>query len=254
MFIYKITNKVNNKLYIGLTTHTIDKRFKEHIFAARSFKKLGRGKNSALYSAINKYGEINFKIEQIDTATDLNELKQKERYWIKTLNTIAHNGYNLIHGGERQELHIETKRKIGLANSGRKPNEAQKAALTLGHKRKQRKLFRKDLISGEIKAYSSLYEAGLEGFNRKYISRAITSRAGKSQGYFWYYEGKTPRAPICLGKKVIQFDLEFQPVAEFSSINITRKSGFNVSSVWRQCVGLSKSPYKNYYFRFREVT
>ena len=56
-YIYKITNLINNKLYIGQTKKTIEERFKAHIKVARQHK------NRYLYDAMNKYGYENFKIE-----------------------------------------------------------------------------------------------------------------------------------------------------------------------------------------------
>ena len=55
-FIYKITNKVNNKIYIGKTMTSIEKRFQEHIRESRK----ERAENRPLYRAIRKYGKREF--------------------------------------------------------------------------------------------------------------------------------------------------------------------------------------------------
>ena len=77
MFIYKITNKINNKIYIGqVYNKTVQDRFNRHIKEANS-------KNPILVDrAIYKYGKDNFIVEQIDEATSLKELNQKEKYWL----------------------------------------------------------------------------------------------------------------------------------------------------------------------------
>ena len=67
------------------------------------------------HNALNKYGEENFKFEEIDSATTQEELNDKERYWIKYYNSNDKNkGYNLdsggLYGGAKSE---ETKKKIG---------------------------------------------------------------------------------------------------------------------------------------------
>jgi group I intron endonuclease len=94
-YIYKITNLVNGKEYIGKTGLTIQKRFKQHI--KDSAYTDGREKRP-LYDAFNKYGIENFKIEQIEEC-NLEEVNEKEIYWINYYNTF-HNGYNATLGGE----------------------------------------------------------------------------------------------------------------------------------------------------------
>jgi len=93
--IYKITNKVNNKLYIGQTTSTLKTRWKMHKTASRNNRS-----NSALHSAMAKYGINQFIIEEICSCFDKEELNLKEIYFIDTLNGLAPNGYNLKLGGD----------------------------------------------------------------------------------------------------------------------------------------------------------
>ena len=78
-FIYKITNDINNKIYIGKTTRDIDTRFWEHQ------KKNGNSK-SAIRDAINKYGVNHFTIEKIEECP-VDKLNERERYWIAFYNT-----------------------------------------------------------------------------------------------------------------------------------------------------------------------
>lgn len=93
MIIYKITNKINGKVYVGQTIQTLNARKNEH-------KKRARNRaNFPLYNAINKYGVENFKIVQIDEADSLEELNLKEQYYIKHFNSMYPNGYNLTSGG-----------------------------------------------------------------------------------------------------------------------------------------------------------
>lgn len=88
MIIYKITNKENNKVYIGQTIRTLQQRFNRH-------------KNDALHNilnthfarAIREYGPDAFIAEVIDTAETQEELNKKEQYWIQYYNSI-NNGYN----------------------------------------------------------------------------------------------------------------------------------------------------------------
>lgn len=93
MIIYKITNDINGKLYIGQTIRPLITRWKSHVYKAKS------GSQYALHCAIRKYGEEHFHIEQIDIATSIEELNSKEIYWIDKLNTMIPNGYNMCEGG-----------------------------------------------------------------------------------------------------------------------------------------------------------
>ena len=93
MFIYCITNKINNKKYVGLTTKPIKLRFYYHKYLAE------HNKGYYLHAAMRKYGVENFEIEKLDTAKNIEELKEKEIEYIKKLDTFR-NGYNLTEGGD----------------------------------------------------------------------------------------------------------------------------------------------------------
>lgn len=108
MIIYKITNTINGKIYIGLTTQTLEYRWGRH---------LTEGKNSKnekhLYKAMRKYGSENFIIEKIDEADNLNELGELERKYIKLYNsTNPKIGYNLTAGGERHQYDGNSQSKL----------------------------------------------------------------------------------------------------------------------------------------------
>ena len=94
-YIYKITNLVNNKLYIGQTTRNIDIRFKEHVRDARRSDR----STSPLHKAIIKYGEKNFSIQIIEQV-DNSLLNDRQIYWISYYKaTNGHIGYNAASGG-----------------------------------------------------------------------------------------------------------------------------------------------------------
>ena len=93
-YIYKITNLTNGKSYIGKTLSTIEERWREHCRDSR--KK--RCEKRPLYSAMNKYGIENFKIEQIEECHD-DIVNEREVYWIEYFGTFK-NGYNATVGGD----------------------------------------------------------------------------------------------------------------------------------------------------------
>lgn len=92
--IYKITNLINGKSYVGKTSFSIEKRFQEHCQDALRNDREHR----PLYSAFNKYGVQNFNIELIEECED-DVSSLREQYWIGFYQTYS-NGYNATLGGE----------------------------------------------------------------------------------------------------------------------------------------------------------
>jgi group I intron endonuclease len=118
MTIYKITNLINNKIYIGQ-----DSKDRENY--------LGSGK--LIKYAVNKYGKENFKKEIIEFCNSKKELNEKEKYWIKKINSFAPIGYNIGTGGEGQDnftyhpekerlnqILIKARKKAKIKNIGNK--------------------------------------------------------------------------------------------------------------------------------------
>lgn len=88
--IYKITNNVNGKVYIGQTIRTLKARFNQHIH---------RTGCTYLHSALQKYGKENFSIQLIEEVPK-ELLDEREIYWISFYDsTNKSKGYNLIKGG-----------------------------------------------------------------------------------------------------------------------------------------------------------
>lgn len=92
-YIYKITNNINDKVYVGNTSRSLAKRWAEHI----NDSKKKRCKNRPLYLAINKYGEDNFTIELIEECSN-DVAPDREKYWISFYDSYK-NGYNDTFGG-----------------------------------------------------------------------------------------------------------------------------------------------------------
>jgi GIY-YIG catalytic domain len=92
--IYAITNLLNGKQYVGLTTTSVEERWERHL------EQTLRKEASLIHKAIVEFGEDNFTLEVIDQASSIEELRTKEREWIPKLNTLFPKGYNVTLGGE----------------------------------------------------------------------------------------------------------------------------------------------------------
>lgn len=90
--IYKIENKINNKVYIGQSTN-IQKRWKEHLNNYETHRY-----DYAIYKAMEKYGIENFSFEVLEECS-IEQISEKEQYWIKHFNSY-NNGYNMTLGGD----------------------------------------------------------------------------------------------------------------------------------------------------------
>lgn len=105
-YVYKITNKINNKVYIGITTNSIEHRWKQHIQTAH--QENSKDYNSVFKKAIRKYGESNFLIEKIEEWENLDKLKEREQYWIsyyKSYYELENSwGYNGTPGGDMPSI------------------------------------------------------------------------------------------------------------------------------------------------------
>ena len=101
MIIYKATNTVNGKCYIGQTRHSLEYRKRVHLTKAR------QGVLTHFYSAIRKYGERSFEWEIICSAKDKQTLNELETFYITKYDSIR-NGYNMVDGGDNNIMDIES--------------------------------------------------------------------------------------------------------------------------------------------------
>ena len=97
-YIYKITNTINNKVYIGKTSLTIQERFKEHCKDSNKFF------NRPLYAAMRKYGIENFSVEEVEYCINDEIASKREQYWIEYFHSY-HYGYNATMGGDGRRIY-----------------------------------------------------------------------------------------------------------------------------------------------------
>lgn len=200
-YIYKITNNINKKVYIGKTSSSIEERFNQHI----EDSKRSRCEKRALYDAMLKYGYNHFSISLLETVETEEEACKQEQYWIEKLGTY-HNGYNMTHGGDGKRLYDYKE----LAEAYKKYKSVKKVAEIFGCDEKpirlacaennvkieiapnKKRIKRTDLNTNEEKIYNSITDAAKDIPNkkpetaRKNISMSL-SRGSLAYGYKFEY-------------------------------------------------------------------
>lgn len=136
MFIYKATNIVNGKMYIGKTVGDLQRRKRQHKHDAINFND-----NYIFHKAIRKYGWENFKWKTIEKCNNDEELRLRESYWISYYRTYIGfencNGYNMTLGGEGQAGRIysdKSKKKMSKSHLGRKLPKEQREKIGKSNK------------------------------------------------------------------------------------------------------------------------
>ena len=128
MVIYKITNKINGKAYIGQTIQDVEKRWRRHCSNCEN--------KSAISKAIKKYGKDNFTFEVIEENIDNIELLNSlEVHYISVLNTMYPSGYNLMLGGDNRTLSDETRKKMSEAKKEKPMSDEHKQKIREGIKK-----------------------------------------------------------------------------------------------------------------------
>lgn len=170
--IYKLTCSINNKLYVGYTKNTLDKRFTEHV-------RKSKGKtNTKLYNAMRKYGINNFTIEALEITNSKQIALELEIQYIKKLNTL-YEGYNMTIGGDGgtttkdRNLTQEHKNKISEALIGVPKSKKHKQSLKDAHADFSGE---NNPFYGKTHSEESIQKIG----NREYKSGTDHHRYGKS--------------------------------------------------------------------------
>jgi group I intron endonuclease len=134
-FVYKITNQINNKIYIGKSINPT-KRFRMHIYLATKYN--SKNECTKLYRAIRKYGSEQFKLEIIESFTDENKSYCAEEFYINEFNSIKL-GMNIKPGGKGGSAgginhpmwgkKFTTESKLRMANSHKGKRDTQETII-----------------------------------------------------------------------------------------------------------------------------
>lgn len=127
MIIYKVTNKVNGKVYIGQTSKELDERRKAHYKSSRL------GSDTNFHRALSKYGVSHFIWEEVAKCNSKEELNDLERKLISEYDSFK-SGYNMTEGGDGGDT---ISMKLDTSNQGAKkgniPWNKGKSMRELGH-------------------------------------------------------------------------------------------------------------------------
>jgi len=145
MIVYKATNKINGKCYIGQTTRTLQDRIWEHNKPS--------GTRSHFDNSVKKNGIENFKWTILEVCMDLDDLNEKEIWYINHFNSI-NNGYNITSGGRNFIRTDEIRKKMSDSNKGVKRTDETKRIISEAAKNRkisdERRLKTSNSMKGRI--------------------------------------------------------------------------------------------------------
>ena len=176
--IYKITNTVNGKAYIGQTIHDAEKtRIRDH------FRSNGKG-SQLIKDDIEKYGQDAFTYEILHDGIIPGFLDTLEKEVIAKFNTLAPHGYNLTEGGGGGSRSEETRRKMSEAKKG-KPSPNKGKPHSEEHRRKISEAMKGKTLSEETRRKISENNSTKRPEVRRKLSEA-------HKGQTPWNKGKTP--------------------------------------------------------------
>ena len=245
MIIYKVTNLINQKIYIGKTI----KKNKNYL-----------GSGNLIKLAVKRYGRKNFSRKILEECNSIEELNKQEKFWIEELNSNKRGvGYNITNGGEGGDVFTNNSNKeairIKLRENGKKSlgryhteeskqkNREKHFGVSWGKHTKETK----EKISKLHKGRKFTEEHKRE-LSKKRKLRITTEKTKKKMSNAWTDEMKEKQASrnrksiICNETKI-----EYSCMKEASN-----KMGFSKSSIYHNLHGRNKNVH-GYTFKFKEV-
>jgi group I intron endonuclease len=264
-YIYKITNIVNSKNYIGQTRSSIQERWRQHLREADNDRV-----DYPLYMAMRKYGQDNFEINLVEEVPDY-ELNDRETYWINYYNSYIGNGegYNCTYGGEgnstinRDEVmklwddghsikqiadklcHDRSAIRHVLQNyNGYTVEESNRRGDCLQNESRFIPIYQYDVNGDFIARYNSREDAErATGIKISNIWEALSGHSYTAGGYQWKYEKYDKIEDVSAKarnykQKVIQKDKDGNVLQIYESASsASKKTGINSTSIRCACNG-----------------
>jgi len=221
--IYKHTNKVNGKVYIGQTKQTPDRRWRNGVGYTRD------NCDTHFARAINKYGWDNFYHEILeDNILTQEEANKREIFWIGFYDSM-NNGYNGNSGGDVKLWSEESKKKASLSHKGLKFTESHLQNLRVAIKESAQKPERNKKISEALSGREFSEE------HKQKISGSAKQRIGEKNAFYGHHHSEEVKEKykLMFGKPVICLETN----VKFNSANEAGKilgiDGANIRSSCR---------------------
>ena len=244
-YIYKITNNINGKIYIGQTRVTEPQRWQQHVWHAYNNS---NNDSLLLCKAIRKYGKENFTrtiVEECDNWF----LNEREKYWIKYFDSTNHNiGYNVAEGGEGHFKYSDEEILKAYTDYDSITKASEATGISRGQISKRLQAMsidtshevpvcQYDLQGNFIKEYSTMAEAAKETSTPLYYIR----EQGVYNKFLWLHKNNAQMPQERLSQlsnlahnllDIQQYNELGELVAEFSNASeASKKTGINISSI-----------------------
>lgn len=222
MVVYKITNTINNKVYIGQTKKSIKRRFSEHC-RQTVCKKLSR--------AIKKYGKDNFIIEILEENNNQEVIDKLEEKYIKEYNSIL-NGYNILSGKHYKLNNKQKQQRIKVLESNRRKTP----------------IIIHNTITKLEKDFDTIYAAARElNCNPARLFNALKSENKRYKNYIVRKKGEEFSTKFELNSfrspPVIGFDFDNNRIYVYTKLSNCEKDSFCSMHIRKCCRG-EKETYK----------
>lgn len=249
-YIYKITNLINGKIYIGKTTYTIKCRWQQHISASKTNPDK-QDYNYLLHKAIRKYGENNFSVEALEEVPEGQNLSSREIYWIDFYKSCVleeeSNGYNMTYGGEgaskinKQEIYnlwndglgsVKISKLTGHSISSIKKilDTFSKYSKEIDFARNTGKIVYQFNEKGELlNSFPSITNAAKSvNVDPSVINKCCHGQKQSAAGFFWSFDPAKKFSPRLLttwkSYKVGKYTLEGEFICEYPSLKAAIES------------------------------
>lgn len=253
-FIYKITNKVNGKIYIGSTKKSVKSRWRGHRAEAKKAK-------CKFHRAIKKYGHHSFIVEEIYCTKDLTHLSEIEQYFIDFYNCLNDKvGYNSVPVFDGREL-ISNTMKAEWAN----PEKRQQRLELMKKNSHKIPIIGVNRFDLNVIQFESINEADRNGYRLGSVNQSLGRVCKHAYDYCWFNveQGKPIEKYIEEAKEILKDKLDNTNIRPVVAINVNtgerkeyqtlfdaEKDGYRISAIRRILRGDRKA-YKGYTWKFK---
>ena len=277
-FIYKVTNTVNGKVYIGKTIHSIDWRWNTHLHSAYN-ERMG-DYDVLFHRAIRKYGIDAFDVVEIEKCENA-ILGEREKYWIEQYDSYSkENGYNCTLGGEGSIKYKDEDilrywnlgygssdisrflgcsrgtARVRLLSMGKSAEEIRVRGNLAISEANQRRIYQYNKNGIFLKTFYSVTQASKEiNCCKTNIASAAKGNIKSAGGYLWSYEKVEKLNPLSrkTGYSIIgKYDLNENLIEIYLSLTAAHKNT-GISRKKLSMVAETGESYKGFYWRYINI-